>query len=262
VAQEDRERLTRALRRVSPEQGRFHASLRLVVRVACRLFGWRIETSGLERLPGGVRGRPGAGCLVVVVPHRAWVDPFLVAAAWPPGAARPVWVGEGRTMVRSWWRRRLLPGIGLIPTGAGWGGPRAYVRLATEALARGVAVVVFPERGAPSPPHRTREVSPGFAYLALASGAPVVPVVLGGTHRIVRGVAFTVDVLEPIPVRRAATDEAIDADPFAPERRAEAARLLDAFDAAVARVLPERVALADRRRPRRERWPWLGGLFR
>jgi 1-acyl-sn-glycerol-3-phosphate acyltransferase len=273
-----REGLRRAARGPRPfHQGPFEKVLRAVIRLGCRLFAWRLEVTGIDRIPAATAERlaapaepaspvppaqpsgrrpRGAGCIVVGAPHRAWVEPFLLALAWPSDAARLVWVGEGATMTASWWRRRLLPRLGLIPIGPGAGGPRAYADMAAEALSAGAAVAIAPEKGPPSAPHRTRTIAPGFAYMALRSGAPIVPVVFGGTHRLVRDVTFTVDVLEPIDPGPAVID------PFTPEHRARAGQLVEAYRAAVDAVLPERAALADARRPARERWRWLGGMFR
>lgn len=237
-------------------QGWFDRCLRLVIRGWCRAVGWRVAVRGLDRLPVGAAGMPGEGCVVAVAPHRAWIDPFLLLAAWPADAARPAWMGDGITMTRSVWRRWLLPRLGMIPIAPGHGDPRAYAEQVAAVTAAGRALVIFPEKGRPSPPDRTRAISPGFAYLALRAGVPVVPVVLGGTHRIVRGSPFSVDVLPAILPARAAM-----ADPFTPPGRDAARALVAAYGAAVAPVLAERTALADARRPAHDRWRWLGTLF-
>lgn len=84
---------------------------------------------------------------------------------------------------------------------------------------------------------------------------PVIPVVLGGTHRIGRGSPFTVDLLEPLD-----PGPAID-DPFTPAGRVRADDLVSRYAALVAAILPERTAGADRDRPARGRWRWLATLF-
>jgi 1-acyl-sn-glycerol-3-phosphate acyltransferase len=262
-----REGLRRAARRPRPfRQGSFETSLRLVIRTGCRLLGWRAEVQGIDRIPapgidpasaGGAGSRPrGAGCIIAGAPHRAWAEPFLLTVAWPADAARLVWVGDAATMTASWWRRRLLPRLGMIPIGRSAGGPRAYAEMAAEALAAGAAVAIAPEKGPPSAPDRTRTIAPGFAYMALRAGAPILPVVFGGTHRLARDVTFTVDVLDPID-----PGPPVD-DPFTPGHRERANALVEAYRTAVEAVLPERAALADARRPARERWRWLGGIFR
>ena len=190
----DVERFERAFASVPVRQGGFERLLRLVIRAWCRLVAWRVRIEGVEQLP--VRdGVAGAGCVVAAAPHRAWVEPFLLFAAWPP------------------------------------------------------------EIGPPSPPDRARRISAGFAYLALGAGAPVLPVVIGGTHRLVRGSALTVDVPPPIESgdRRA--------DPFAAPGRMRAHELNTELRAAITSTLPRRTAEADAAAPDVERWRWLGTLF-
>lgn len=251
------ERFRDGLGRRSWRQGGFERLLRGVIRAWCRAVGWRVTLHGTETLSVGPGQHPGGGCVIAVAPHRAWIDPFLLLAAWPSGAARLAWMGDGETMTRSAWRRWLLPRLGVVPIAPGSGGPRAYAELAAKVLAAGGSLVIFPEKGPPSPPDATRTISAGFAYLALRSGVPVVPVVLGGTHRICRGAPFSVDLLAPIPP---AGDGPID-DPFTPAGRAAARMLVQGYAAAVAPLLRVRTQEADARRPRRERWRWLATLF-
>jgi 1-acyl-sn-glycerol-3-phosphate acyltransferase len=251
----DIQRFRDGLGGVAVRQGSVERGLRLLIRVVCRLVTWQVDASGFDGLPSRGAGPAGAGCLVVAAPHRAWVDPFLLLAAWPPAAARLVWFGDGATMSRSWWRRWLFPRLGMIPIAAGSGGPRAYASLAAEVVGAGAALVIFPEKGPPSRPEETRTIAPGFAYLALHAGAPVIPIVLAGTHRIVRGSSFTVDALAAIDGGSA--DEQI----FSPVGRRRAAELTERYRMAVATVLPARSALTDKRGPTREHWRWLATLF-
>jgi hypothetical protein len=251
----DVQRFREGLGRASVRQGSVDRSLRLLIRGVCRLVSWRVDASGFDDLPRGETGRAGAGCLVVAAPHRAWIDPFLLLAAWPSTAARLVWFGDGPTMSRSWWRRWLFPRLGMIPITPGSGGPRAYAALAAQVTDAGAALVIFPEKGPPSPPEETRTIAPGFAYLAIRAGARVIPVVLAGTHRIVRGSSFTVDALEAIDVGDA------DAQVFSQAGRRRAGELTERYRAMVAALLPSRSALADARRPEREHWRWLATLF-
>jgi 1-acyl-sn-glycerol-3-phosphate acyltransferase len=249
-------RFRAGLSRGSSRQGRFERWLRRAIRAWCRVCGWRLEVTFVAPLPAADGRPPGAGCVVAGAPHRAWVEPFLLAAAWPDDAARLVWMGEVHTMTASWWRRALFPRLGMIPITGRTGAPREYAELVAASLARGTALAIFPEKGPPSAPDRTRRISSGFAYLALRAGAPVIPVVMGGTHRIVRGSSFTVDFLAPIEVGPAIRD------PFTPGHRPGVDRLVARYRQVVEEVLPARTALADARRPRRERWRWLATLLR
>ena len=116
-------------------------------------------------------------------------------------------------------------------------------------------MAVFPEIGSPSPPERARRISAGFAYLALRAGAPVLPVVIGGTHRIVRGSVFSVDVLAPLDPGEQLVD------PLTAPGRARAHELSDQLTDAIAEILPRRTAETDAAAPARERWRWLATLF-
>ncbi len=249
-----RQRFERALGGLSARQGRFERLLRLVVRGWCWVMAWHVEIKHHGDLPR-VGELPGSGCVVAAAPHRAWVEPFLLMAAWPPEAARLVWLADGRTVTRSWWRRRLLPRLGVIPIEGDVGGPRRYAELASAVLERGLALAVFPEVGPPSPVNRPRPISAGFAYLALRSGAPVVPVVVAGTHHIVRGSTFSLDVLTALETGPAVVD------PFTAEGRDRARELSRRLEDVVSASLPARNAEADARAPKRDRWRWLATLF-
>ena len=252
----DRRRFERALVAVAPGHGRLERVLRLVMRVAFRLLGWRLESLDVDALPVDPAGRPGAGCIVAPAPHRAWIEPFLLLSAWPAKGAHLIWLADGRTVTRSWWRRRLLPRLGVIPITGGTGGPASYAELAARALGAGAAVVIFPEVGPPSDPDHVRRISPGFAYIARRSGAPVVPVVIGGSHRIVRGSRFSLQVLAPLH------PGASDPQPFRSSARAAAQALAGDYEATVNAALPALNVRAAALGPRDDRWAWLSRLLR
>ncbi len=255
IGLDDVGRFDRALALVPPRQGRLDRRLRQLIVLGARAAGWRLLVERAAPLPADA-GRPGGGCVVVVAPHRAWVEPFLLVASWPTEAAHLVWLADGSTATRSWWRRRWLPRLGVIPIVGGADGPRRLAMLAARACRAGHAVVVFPEVGPPSPPDRARRLSPGFAYLALQAGAPIVPVVVGGTHRIARSSMFSLDFgapLDPGPAME---------DPFSPEGRERAHALMRRFDEHLASVLPRRTQQADAAAPSTMRWRWLGSLVR
>jgi 1-acyl-sn-glycerol-3-phosphate acyltransferase len=252
---DDLGRFREALARRSFRQGRMERLLRRLIRTGAWLAGWQLEVEGMEALPRDP-GRPAAaGCIVAPAPHRAWLEPFLLLWAWPSDAARLVWLADGRTATRSRWRRWLLPRIGIIPIARGAGGPRAYAELAARVLDAGAAVVVFPEVGPPSEPARTRRISAGFSYLARRAGAPVIPVVIGGTHHIVRGSSFSLQALDPLDGGVA------DPDPFGSAVRTEVHELAERYAHVLNERLPAHTARADRLAPPRDRWTWLARLF-
>jgi 1-acyl-sn-glycerol-3-phosphate acyltransferase len=189
-----------ALAGLSARQGRGDAIVRAVVRAGFAVVGWRVRVAGIDELPRDERGRVAA-CVLAVAPHRGWIDPFVLLLAWPRDAPRLAWFGDERTMVRSWWRRRLLPRLGMLPIPA-QASPRAvrdHLADAQTVLGRGCCLVVFPEKGPPSPPTRLRRIAGGAAWLAAAGGVPLVPVAVGGFLETGLGTRFRLSVLAPLP---------------------------------------------------------------
>ena len=239
--------------------------IRVLLRAGARLFAFRVVVEGLDRLPRGLDGRVAGGWILAGAPHRAWVDPLLLILAWPADAPRLVWLGDGPTLVRSWWRRLLTPHLGAIPVlpGSGPAAVAGHVEAAKQVLARGAVLALFVERGAPSPPDRTREIAGGFAWMALAAGAPVVPAVVGGAHRIVRGSPFLVRFLEPLPTLPTAAPLDPDGGNASGDRqrRLASSQLVAAYRESVAGPVREAAAWADAHAPTASRWPWLATLF-
>jgi 1-acyl-sn-glycerol-3-phosphate acyltransferase len=194
-----RARMRAAVARLPARQTRLDRALRLLVRAGFRLVGWSVTADGVERLPRDPAGRI-VPCVLAVAPHRGWVDPFLLLLAWPRDAPRLVWFGDGPTMARSWWRRLLLPRLGMIPImpAATPGAIREHLADARMVLGHGSCLVVFPEKGPPSPRGRTRTVAPGAAWLTAAAGAPLVPVAIGGFLETGFGTRFRLRVIKPL----------------------------------------------------------------
>jgi len=249
----ERARMRAELATLSARQGRLDGLVRLVVRTAFATVGWRLRPSGVELLPRDRHGRV-APCVVAVAPHRGWIDPFLLVLAWPPDAPRLTWFGDERTMVRSWWRRRLLPRLGMlpIPTTTTPGAVRDHLADARTVLGRGCCLVVFPEKGPPSPPGRMRTIAPGAAWLAAAGEVPLVPIAIGGFLDTGLGTRYRLRVLAPLPA------PALPPDTLAGMRAARDAteRLRSALAPAVAE-LEAWSAQVNRSRP----FPWLRRLF-
>ena len=58
--------------------------LRHAWRAAAFVLRFHLEVEGLEHLPRTPDGRLSGGWIAAGLPHRAWVDPFLVWMALPP----------------------------------------------------------------------------------------------------------------------------------------------------------------------------------
>lgn len=146
----------------------FYATVRGAFRVVARpMFRLRVE---------GVENVPATGPVLLVAPHRSWLDPPAIGGACP----RPVrFLIVGHVFDRplaSWFYRRM----GSIPLRGGVSSAMA-VRAALRRLRDGEVVGIFPH-GRVVPPGGSTAIQPGAALLAQRSGAPVVPVSLGGTE--------------------------------------------------------------------------------
>lgn len=157
--------------------------------IARRLY--RVSITGAERIPVGSPA-------ILVANHESMFDPWLLALATP----RPV-----RYMAKAeLWRLalvgRAVEAFGAFPVERGMGDGSAMSR-AASLLRAGEVIGIFPQGTSKQLPGRV--FHRGAARLALATGAPIVPVRLVGT----RGFPFpgrritSVHVGEPIVVELA-----------------------------------------------------------
>jgi 1-acyl-sn-glycerol-3-phosphate acyltransferase len=170
---------------------------RLVVWTLRIVCGIRLEVKGIGRIP--------AGGAIIAAKHQSAFDTLvwmmLLDRGWPP----PVYVLKQELLSIPLWGR-LARRCGHIPVDREAGGAalRAMVRQGRAALAAGHAVVIFPE-GTRTAPGERRPYQPGVAALAIATGAPVVPVAtdsgLAWGRRAFRKQPGTirVSVLPPLP---------------------------------------------------------------
>lgn len=242
-----------ALARLPASQTTLDRGIRLGVRVCFLLVDWRVRADGLERLPRDGTGRV-LPCVLAVAPHRGWMDPFVLLLAWPRDAPRLTWFGDGPTMARSWWRRWLLPRLGMIPIlpAATPGAIREHLADARTVLGNGSCLVIFPEKGPPSPRGRIRTIAPGAAWLAAAGSAPLVPVAIGGFLETGLGTRYRLRILEPL------APPAVPLDTAGGRRAARATT--EALAAALAPAIDELETWSARANARRP-LPWLRRLF-
>lgn len=171
--------------RATDRPGLLYRFFRLLFAVCGRLL-FRVEVHGLENLPRGLDGRPAGGWICCGLPHRTWAEPLVLMFALP---ARPriVMLGEGPTIFRSAWQAFLIRRVGgVIPVwrGSGASGFEEVVAAVRQVVAAGAVFAIFPEVGPPARPPEFRRLSPGVARMAQHAGAPIVPVVFGGTHEL------------------------------------------------------------------------------
>jgi len=250
----------------SPAPGIAYRALRLLWRVLGAALGLRIVVVGREHLPALADGRPAGGWIAAGLPHRTWIDPFLLWVVLPADP-RLVFFGDARTMARSPLRRWVVRRVGGILPIPSHGGPRSFathLAAGEEVLRRGAVFCLFPESGPPAPVGEARSIAPGLGYLALRSGAPIVPIVLGGNHELFLGRRIVVRIL---PQVEALTVAGLVPGTPAPrhgsrEERTAAHRVASALNEITAGAVASTHRAAEPRPGRRKRGIRLTTLFR
>jgi 1-acyl-sn-glycerol-3-phosphate acyltransferase len=166
-----------------------YPAARTVVVPAAR-FAWRIGVEGLDNLPDD-------GPAILCPNHTSVLDSFVLPAALP---RRITFVGKAEYM-DNWKTRTLFPALGMIPIdrSGGKAGERA-LDMAAEVLDLGEFFGIYPE-GTRSRDGRLHKGHTGPARLAMRTGAPLVPVGLIGTRRIMPPEARVPRLFAPAAVR-------------------------------------------------------------
>ncbi|MGZ6270297.1 MAG: (d)CMP kinase, partial [Candidatus Limnocylindrales bacterium] len=138
----------------------------------------RIRVEGLDDLPPEVFQGP----LIVASNHASNADPILIAAWVTPALGRPVhWMAKAEAL------RWPIAGRVMLANGAfgirrGAADVEAF-RAARRILDIQAVLGLFPE-GTRSPDGSLQEVKEGATLLALRTGALILPVGIGGSHRL------------------------------------------------------------------------------
>ncbi len=144
--------------------------------LAVPLFGglYRCRVKGTEHLPrkGGV---------MVITNHKANIDPVIVGMI----CDRPLRYMAKKELFGNAALRKLIVTLGAFPIDRG-AGDRAALTTSLGILAEGGVLLMFPE-GHRQPDNAVHEFLPGVGMLALRSGAPVVPLAMDGTQRMMPG---------------------------------------------------------------------------
>jgi len=250
----------------SPRAGLAYRLLRRLWRLAALALGFRVRVRGLEHLPRGASGHLVGGYVLAGVPHRTWIDPFL-PWGWLPAEPRLALFGDARTMARSPLRRWVVRRVGGILPIPSHGGPRAFATHldgAAEVLHAGMAFCLFPEYGAPSAVTASRPIAAGLGYVALRSGAQIVPLVIGGNHELYWGRRIVVRVLPPLdPLALAGLPPGAPIPvPDSHQERAAAHAIAAAFRDATAAAVEEAWRSAEPAPGAAKRFTGLTHLFR
>jgi 1-acyl-sn-glycerol-3-phosphate acyltransferase len=119
---------------------------------------------------------PAVGPVVLAANHESILDPFFLGTVTP----RPIRYLTKAELFRNPVAGRVLRSLGGIPVRRQGDMGRA-ADAGLDALANGEVVGIFPQ--GTCLPYRDRPFRRGAARLALAAGAPLVPVLLVGTER-------------------------------------------------------------------------------
>jgi 1-acyl-sn-glycerol-3-phosphate acyltransferase len=138
---------------------------------------------------------PRTGGLLVVANHISNLDPPLLGIAVP----RPVSYMAKKELFAMPILKQLLPHLNAFPVDRQAGGTAA-LRASLRMLKAGRCVGVFPEGGRNVT--GTNEEKAGAAFLAAASGVPVVPAAIVGTRKLRPFARITVVFGDPFTVER------------------------------------------------------------
>ena len=170
-----------------------YAALRLLLKALMRLL-WRVRVEGLENVPR-------SGGFLLASNHLSFIDSLVIPVLVPRRVAflAKAEYFEGRGL-RGLLTRGWFVALGAVPVRRGsHGEAMASLQLALHVLRDGDGFGIYPE-GTRSRDGRLYRGRTGVAWLALASGAPVVPVGVIGTDRV-QPVGARFPRIAPVTVR-------------------------------------------------------------
>ncbi len=156
----------------TPFYRRWFPAVQLFARFLMRVLAPRFRVTGRKNVPR-------TGAVILASNHISDADPLLIGAA----TLRPTGYMAKRELWQIGWLAPILDLVGSFPVDPG-APDRAALRKSEGILARGEALVVFPE-GRIAPDGQLAALLPGVLQLALKSGATIVPVGLAGAGQIV-----------------------------------------------------------------------------
>jgi len=145
-----------------------------LVKLASKYFLWLLGNPVIA----GQANIPCTGPVIVVANHTGLLDGFLLAAFWP----RRITFLSAAYLFRLPVVGAFLRAIGAIPVQSE-ASELAGMRAALRVLQSGGTLVLFPE-GQVCQMEKLGPFQTGWAYLALKTGAPVLPVAIKGTEAV------------------------------------------------------------------------------
>jgi len=143
---------------------------RFVVHAVCRLY-WRVTVRG----PGTV---PDSGPVILAPVHRNFMDFFVVSEV----TRRKIFYMAKDDLWGNRFLGALLDALGAFPVNREGTDRLAFDR-AQAVLERGDVLILFPEGTRRSGPV-VEDLHEGAAFLSTRTGAPIVPIGIGGSSRI------------------------------------------------------------------------------
>jgi len=152
-----------------PEQrSLFYRGCRIAARLVSKVL-WRVQVEGSSNVPE-------VGPVILAPIHRSNLDFLLVSNA----TRRHLWYMAKDSLWKSRALGRLLDSLGAFPVKRGFADREAF-ELSRRVLEEGRVLILFPEGTRKSGP-RVDELQEGAAYLALKTGACIVPVGIAGSE--------------------------------------------------------------------------------
>lgn len=164
---------------------------------------WRLRVVGRENVPRD-------GPLIVAANHVSNMDPPFLGVSMP----RPIWYMAKKELFAVPVLGPLIARLNAYPVDRQAGGTAA-LRASLRMLKEGRCVGVFPEGGRNV--HGDKEAKAGAAFLAAASGAPVVPAAIVGSRTLRPFKRVTVVFGEPMTIARNRQSEGDDLEKGAAE---------------------------------------------
>ncbi|HUO48890.1 MAG TPA: lysophospholipid acyltransferase family protein [Acidimicrobiales bacterium] len=144
--------------------------VRWLVHVVCRLY-WRVSVTGAQCVPAD-------GPVILAPVHRNFMDFFVVTEV----SSRKLYYMAKDDLWDNRWLGGFIESMGAFPVNRE-GADRLALDRAQAVLERGDALILFPEGTRRSGPV-VEDLHEGAAFLAARTGAPVVPIGIGGSDRI------------------------------------------------------------------------------